>query len=81
MAIIKLTYRHCDGETFPVFLNSHYIVTMCRGYDEDATEIKLSAEGLEFSTSNPYADEMHVTEKPEEILNLINGLELSKQKA
>ena len=79
MAIIKLTYAHDYGETFTVFLNSQYIVTMCRGYDEDSTEIKLSAQGSEFSTSNPYADEMRVTERPEQILSLINGLELSNQ--
>jgi len=73
MAIIKLTYTEGNEESnFDIYINSNYIVQMWRGYQECYTELIVDHNTI---------GELWVTETPEQILNLIYGLELSKQKA
>ena len=74
MAIIKLTHTEGNEENnFNIYINSNYIVQMWRGYEECYTELILDNDLI--------IGELWVTETPEEILNLIHNLELSKQNA
>ena len=71
MAIIKLTYTEGNEESnFDIYINSNYIVQMWRGYQECYTELFVDHNTI---------GELWVTETPEQILNLIHGLELSNQ--
>ena len=71
MAIIKLTYTEGNEESnFDIYINSNYIVQMWRGHQECYTELIVDHKTI---------GELWVTETPEQILNLIKGLELSNQ--